>query len=684
MKKIKGTISILLSFMLMFSGTYIGEISSFADSAKATSKMISIGNFEDELKVIEKSDGEVVNPLYEGESIKTYSPKPAAAKSTIKVFSTKKEAANYLKSEMVKRQGTIKFIVKVKSYDTLYQDLFAMAVKDYENGHSSEGDYLFRHWSSFYTEWEEKSDNETIITYDMKYLSTYKQEQEVDYEVKKVLDELDVYDKDEYTKTKAVHDFITENIRYDYNMKKYSAYDAIVSKNVVCNGYATLTYKMMKDLGVGVRCITGNKSTEYHAWNIGRINKKWYNIDNTWDATESSHGFVVYDYFLKNNADFYDHERDKEFNTKEFNESHPMSKTSYNEKNHYDKTFVLNKLQKTIGVGGSFELYGMHLDNNDKVKSFTSTDESVAKVDKNGKVTGLKLGQATIICETEKGKKATCRVKVRYDISSCKITKIGSGEKFVYDGKSKKPSATVVYNGRTLEEGKDYALDYGDNLIGKGSLTVVGIGDFTGEKKATFKIYPGKVTGQKVLSSETTSIKIRWNQISKVTGYKIYRSTSKNGTYKYIATVSSKNNTYTNKGLISGTTYYYKIRAYKTVGNENIYGDYSKVFSGKTKGPAQVKNLKQIAATKTSIKLSWSKVSNASGYRVYRSTSKDGTYKLVAELSGSSKTVYTNKNLSPGKTYYYKVRAYKKVGSKRDYGSYSSKLKATTKSVNKK
>ena len=59
MKKIKGIISILLSFMLMFSGTYIGEISSFADSAKATSKMISIGNFEDEVKVIEKSDGSI-------------------------------------------------------------------------------------------------------------------------------------------------------------------------------------------------------------------------------------------------------------------------------------------------------------------------------------------------------------------------------------------------------------------------------------------------------------------------------------------------------------------------------------------------------------------------------------------------------------------------------------------------
>ena len=188
-----------------------------------------------------------------------------------------------------------------------------------------------------------------------------------------------------------------------------------------------------------------------------------------------------------------------------------------------------------------------------------------------------------------------------------------------------------------------------------------------------------KVTGQKVSSSETTSIKIRWDKVDGVTGYKIYRSTSKNGAYKCVATVSSKNNSYTNTGLISGTTYYYKVRAYKTVGNENLYGSYSTIFSGKTKGPSQVKNLKQTVAEKTSVKLSWSKISNASGYRVYRATSKDGTYKLVAELSGSSKTSYTNKNLSPGKTYYYKVRAYRKVGSNKDYGSYSSKLKASTK-----
>ena len=149
---------------------------------------------------------------------------------------------------MVKRSGTIEFTIKQKNYSTLYADLFAMAVEDNANANSSEGDYLFRHWSNFYVDWNDSKSTETKFIFQMEYLSTYKQEQRVDYEVKKVLDELDVYNADEYTKAKSVHDFITENIVYDYDLTKFSAYDGIVSKNVVCNGYAALTYKMMKDI----------------------------------------------------------------------------------------------------------------------------------------------------------------------------------------------------------------------------------------------------------------------------------------------------------------------------------------------------------------------------------------------------------------------------------------------------
>lgn len=640
MKGLKKTISLFLCSLLIFNLISIGDFNIFAEnlsSAYETSpKVISIGSSKDELQVIEEEDGKVVNPLYQGVNVKTYSPKSSVTPYSTNVFYTKKDAANYLRREMVKRSGTIEFTIKQKNYSTLYADLFAMAVEDNANANSSEGDYLFRHWSNFYVDWNDSKSTETKFIFQMEYLSTYKQEQRVDYEVKKVLDELDVYNADEYTKAKSVHDFITENIVYDYDLTKFSAYDGIVSKNVVCNGYAALTYKMMKDLGLGVRCITGYAGSDYHAWNIGKIGTKWYNIDNTWDASNGDDNYVYYTYFLRNNVEFEDHKRDSQFTTKEFNLAYPMSKTSYKDVDYYGEKFSLNKLQKTIGVGKLFKLYGIQLDYNDEIQSFSSSNESVAKVDSKGKVTGISLGHTTI---------------------------------------------TATYDNKILEEGKDYSLDYGENISsGKGTINIVGIGNYTGQKVATFKIYPSKVSGVRILSNTTDSLKVRWDKEYGVTGYRIYRSTSKDGKYTKVATVSNKSsNTYTDGGLISGKTYYYKIRAYKTVGDENLYGDYSNVFYGKTKYPSQVKNLKQNSSYKTLIKLSWDKASYASGYRVYRATNKDGTYKKIGELSGGTNNNFTDKNVSTGKTYYYKVRAYRKVGNSRDYGSYSTKLKASTK-----
>lgn len=76
--------------------------------------------------------------------------------------------------------------------------------------------------------------------------------------------------------------------------------------------------------------------------------------------------------------------------------------------------------------------------------------------------------------------------------------------------------------------------------------------------------------------------------------------------------------------------------------------------------PASVKASKK---GKDSVNLSWKKTSGAAGYIVYRSTSKNGTYTKCKTISGGSTTKYTDKKLSSGKTYYYKVCAFKKVSS---------------------
>lgn len=86
---------------------------------------------------------------------------------------------------------------------------------------------------------------------------------------------------------------------------------------------------------------------------------------------------------------------------------------------------------------------------------------------------------------------------------------------------------------------------------------------------------------------------------------------------------------------------------------------------------AKPTGVKATSAGATSIKVSWKKVNGASGYEVYRANSRNGTYKRVATVSASNST-FTNKSLTSGKTYFYRVRAYNTVNSARKYSSYSS------------
>lgn len=72
--------------------------------------------------------------------------------------------------------------------------------------------------------------------------------------------------------------------------------------------------------------------------------------------------------------------------------------------------------------------------------------------------------------------------------------------------------------------------------------------------------------------------KIKWNKISGVTGYGIYMSTSKNGKYSKIKTIkNAKTVTYTKTNLKKNKKYYFKVRAYKVINEQKVYGEFSKV-----------------------------------------------------------------------------------------------------------
>jgi fibronectin type 3 domain-containing protein len=78
----------------------------------------------------------------------------------------------------------------------------------------------------------------------------------------------------------------------------------------------------------------------------------------------------------------------------------------------------------------------------------------------------------------------------------------------------------------------------------------------------------------------------------------------------------------------------------------------------------------------SSVKVAWNKASGSVGYQVYYATSKTGTYSYVGSTTSNA---YTKTGLKQNKTYYFKVRAYKKVNGTTYYGAYSDVISAATK-----
>ena len=174
-------------------------------------------------------------------------------------------------------------------------------------------------------------------------------------------------------------------------------------------------------------------------------------------------------------------------------------------------------------------------------------------------------------------------------------------------------------------------------------------------------------TGVKTASAGARSIKVSWKKVNGATGYEIYRSTGKAGRYTNAGAAGAAESSYTDKNLKYKGTYYYKVRAYKTIDGVKKYSAYTQACKRKAQLNKPAVTLK---AGKKFITVKWKKVAGAAKYEIYRTTSKNGKYKKVAGVS-AKKLSYTNKGLTKGKKYYYKVKAVQKIGKKTYKSAYS-------------
>ena len=254
-----------------------------------------------------------------------------------------------------------------------------------------------------------------------------------------------------------------------------------------------------------------------------------------------------------------------------------------------------------------------------------------------------------------------------------------------YDGTDKKPTPqivahyTVTENGKTvkkdmtLKKDVDYVLFYTNNKnAGTATVTVNGIGNYSNVLTKTFRILPKEVVLQwsqnkftyngkektvtaKVINAATASDDVTVN---------VYKNNKKTKTGTYTAealSLKGKDAANYRIGSNSRAKWEWSIVQAQDGNTENDPEDKTATF-----GALKAKSVKQ---TKTSVTVTWTKMSGADGYLVYGGLCNKGNKvhkkKLLKMVTDPNVRTYTHKKLKPGTYYKYTVKAYKIVNGKK-------------------
>ena len=216
---------------------------------------------------------------------------------------------------------------------------------------------------------------------------------------------------DDYEKVKAVHDWVAENIWYDYDGLyqkspiEYVASDVLESKKSVCQGFADLAAALLRSLGIPTKVtngyamgvgtsevwsqdiLTSNQSN--HAWNESYVNGRWVIYDSTWDSDNKyidgvfskGTGCTGHCYF--------------DLTIARFSSTHFIMDKEEKLLNAMVETMKAVTCQEYV-EGEKKAIWDKKYTISDFTYQFESANEKVAVVDKYGVVTGVAEGRVNI------------------------------------------------------------------------------------------------------------------------------------------------------------------------------------------------------------------------------------------------------------------------------------------------
>ena len=155
------------------------------------------------------------------------------------------------------------------------------------------------------------------------------------------------------------------------------------------------------------------------------------------------------------------------------------------------------------------------------------------------------------------------------------------------------------------------------------------------------------------LENTSGGIKLSWNKIAGVYGYRLYYKTSSGGWKRFKDTTATS---FTDSGVSPNRTETYTIRCIDKNGN-TVSGFNSKGWSKKYTPVAPT--ISKLENTSSGIKLSWNKIAGVYGYRLYYKTSSGG-WKRFKDTTATS---FTDSGISPNRTETYTIRCIDKNGN---------------------
>ena len=306
--------------------------------------------------------------------------------------------------------------------------------------------------------------------------------------------------------------------------------------------------------------------------------------------------------------------------------------------------------------------------NKDVGLQYSSDHEEIVSVtedEQSGEVTfiAVGVGDANITVtapETEEYSETTAKVSVHivkakqeieaedvavtYGFESFKLSPKASGENFSYD----------------LTDGSDVITLGEDGTVsckktGKATVHITALETEEYQKAEKDITVTVKTTLDKGTFQEASivegGIHLKWNEISRAEGYYLYRSKTGKSPWSKIKSFTNPEDTeYLDNAVEAGGTYYYRVKAYASSGND--IGETGETIKFVYVLPPTV----GVTLAPTGNRIQWNRPAGAGGYFVYRRESKQSDWTEIAKIDEPGEIAWVDTSAENGKTYYYTVR----------------------------